>query len=72
MAEGALIALRDRRVAVTGANGFIGSAVCRALAAAGADVVGVEVALDHEAELRAAGVRLTWGPLTLRILYRVP
>lgn len=56
MAEGALIALRDRRVAVTGANGFIGSAVCRALAAAGADVVGVEVALDHEAELRAAGV----------------
>jgi nucleoside-diphosphate-sugar epimerase len=56
MAESAQIQLQDRRVAVTGANGFIGSAVCRALAAEGAEVVGIEVVPEHEAELRAAGV----------------
>jgi nucleoside-diphosphate-sugar epimerase len=56
VAAGTEIELRDRRVAVTGANGFIGRAVCRALASAGAQVVGVEVSDEHEAELRAAGV----------------
>ena len=56
MAESAQIQLQDRRVAVTGANGFIGSAICRALAAEGAEVVGIEVVPEHEAELRAAGV----------------
>jgi nucleoside-diphosphate-sugar epimerase len=50
------IELQGRRTAVTGANGFIGSAVCRALAAEGADVVGIEVFPEHEEELRAAGV----------------
>ena len=50
------IELQGRRVAVTGANGFIGSAICRALAAEGAEVVGIEVFPEHEAELRAAGV----------------
>jgi nucleoside-diphosphate-sugar epimerase len=50
------IELQGRRTAVTGANGFIGSAVCRALAAEGAEVVGVEVFPEHEEELRAAGV----------------
>ena len=50
------IEVNGRRVAVTGAGGFIGSAVCRALAAEGAEVVGIEVVPEHEAELRAAGV----------------
>lgn len=56
MNDEAPIEIQGRRAAVTGANGFIGSAVCRALAAEGADVVGVEVVPEHEAELRAAGV----------------
>jgi nucleoside-diphosphate-sugar epimerase len=43
-------------VAVTGANGFIGGATCRALAAEGAHVIGVEVSPEHEADLRASGV----------------
>jgi nucleoside-diphosphate-sugar epimerase len=54
--EGAPIELDGRRVAVTGANGFIGTAVCRKLAAAGASVVGIEVVPEHEEALRAAGV----------------
>lgn len=56
MSEGATIELQGRRVAVTGAAGFIGSAVCRLLAAAGASVVGIEVVPEHEERLRAAGV----------------
>ncbi len=56
MVEAEQIQLQGRRVAVTGANGFIGSAICRALAAEGAEVVGVEVLPEHEDELRAAGV----------------
>lgn len=56
MVEAEQIQLQGRRVAVTGANGFIGSAICRALAAEGAEVVGVEVFPEHEDELRAAGV----------------
>lgn len=56
MSEGATIELRGRRVAVTGAAGFIGSAVCRGLAAAGASVVGIEVVPEHEEQLRSAGV----------------
>jgi nucleoside-diphosphate-sugar epimerase len=54
--EGTAIEVEGRRAAVTGANGFIGSAICRRLAAAGADVVGVEVIPEHEEALRAAGV----------------
>ena len=56
MADAEQIELQGRRIAVTGASGFIGAAVCRALAAEGAEVVGVEVSSEHEAELRAAGV----------------
>jgi nucleoside-diphosphate-sugar epimerase len=56
VSEGNEIELEGRRVAVTGANGFIGSAVCRALAAEGAQVVGVEVFPEHERDLRDAGV----------------
>lgn len=56
MSDGTTIELAGRRVAVTGAAGFIGSAVCRELAAAGASVVGIEVAPEHGERLRAAGV----------------
>ena len=56
MAAGEEIELRHRRVAVTGANGFIGRAACRALAAEGADVIGVEISPHHEPALREAGV----------------
>jgi nucleoside-diphosphate-sugar epimerase len=56
MAEAERIQLQGRRVAVTGANGFIGTAICRELAREGAEVVGIEVVPEHEEELRAAGV----------------
>ena len=54
MADAEQIELQGRRVAVTGANGFIGAAVCRALAAEGAEVLGVEVSSEHEAECAPA------------------
>lgn len=50
------IELQGRRVAVTGAGGFIGGAVCRALSSEGASVIGIEVLPEQEEELRAAGV----------------
>jgi nucleoside-diphosphate-sugar epimerase len=55
VAEGTQIELRDRRVAVTGAGGFIGGATCRALADEGAEVIGVEVSESHESPLHEAG-----------------
>ena len=47
--------LRDRRVAVTGAGGFIGSAVCRRLADQGAFPVGIEVSAELAERAREAG-----------------
>jgi nucleoside-diphosphate-sugar epimerase len=43
--------IQGRKVAVTGAGGFIGAAVCRRLSAAGAEVIGLE--LDAAAAGRA-------------------
>lgn len=47
----------DQRVVVTGAGGFIGVALCVALAAEGAEVVGVEVDEHRRAAVEAAGAR---------------
>jgi nucleoside-diphosphate-sugar epimerase len=44
-----------RRVAVTGAAGFIGQALCRRLAAEGADVIGIDIAAELADRIRAAG-----------------
>jgi nucleoside-diphosphate-sugar epimerase len=50
-----MIELRDRRVAVTGAGGFIGSALCRRLASEGARPIGIEVAPEAAERAREAG-----------------
>jgi nucleoside-diphosphate-sugar epimerase len=47
--------VEGRRVAVTGAAGFIGSGVARALAAEGAQVVGIEVSSELAERVREAG-----------------
>lgn len=44
-----------RKVAVTGAGGFIGNAICRGLAAAGADVRGLEMNPETAERVRAVG-----------------
>jgi nucleoside-diphosphate-sugar epimerase len=44
-----------RKVAVTGAGGFIGNAVCRALAGEGANVRGLELDPDTAERVQAAG-----------------
>ena len=50
------VEIRGRRAAVTGAGGFIGSAVCRALLEAGAsEVIGIEVSKSLDERVRAAG-----------------
>jgi len=52
--------IEGRRAAVTGAGGFIGSAVCRRLAAVGAEVIGIELdpAAAERAEAAGAAPRL--------------
>ncbi len=50
-----MIELRDRPVAVTGAGGFIGSALCRRLVAEGARPVGIEVDAESAERAREAG-----------------
>jgi nucleoside-diphosphate-sugar epimerase len=49
------IEISGRRAAVTGAAGFIGSAVARALANEGAEVVGIEVSPEAAGRVEAAG-----------------
>ncbi len=47
--------LKARKVVVTGAGGFIGAAVCRRLAAEGAEVIGVELDAQSAERARRAG-----------------
>ncbi|HEX3148757.1 MAG TPA: NAD-dependent epimerase/dehydratase family protein [Gemmataceae bacterium] len=52
-----------RRVAVTGATGFIGYHLCRALTAAGADVTALVRAFSDTSRLTPLGVRCQMAPL---------
>jgi nucleoside-diphosphate-sugar epimerase len=49
------IDLSGRRVAVTGAAGFIGQALCRELAAEGYEVIGIDIASKLAGRIRDAG-----------------
>lgn len=61
------IEIRGRRAAVTGAGGFIGSAVCRALAEEGAaEVIGLEVSTELGERVRAAGAEPRVADVSVR------
>jgi len=51
------VELSGQTIAVTGAGGFIGGALCRRLAAEGARVVGVELRPDARSDVEASGAR---------------
>jgi nucleoside-diphosphate-sugar epimerase len=53
-----------RETAVTGAGGFIGNAVCRALAAEGASVTGIEIDSRAAVRVRAAGASFAEADVT--------
>jgi dihydroflavonol-4-reductase len=57
-----------RRVAVTGATGFIGHHLCVALTAAGADVTALVRAFSDTSRLKAMGVRCLVAPLDEPVL----
>jgi len=51
------VQLGGQTVAVTGAGGFIGNALCLRLAAEGAQVVGIDVRTERRADVEATGAR---------------
>jgi nucleoside-diphosphate-sugar epimerase len=55
-----------RKVAVTGAGGFIGNAICRALAAEGAEVRGLELNPETAQRVREAGAEFQACDITDR------
>jgi nucleoside-diphosphate-sugar epimerase len=55
MASDGKFGIDGKRVAVTGAGGFIGGAVTRRLIAGGAEVVGIDSAPDSAARIESAG-----------------
>jgi len=55
-----------RRVVVTGAGGFIGSAICRELVAEGAAVTGVEIDAAAEQRVRGSGAKFALADVTDR------
>src|SRR5690348_3621417 len=57
-----------RRVAVTGATGFIGHHLCGALTAAGADVTALVRAFSDTSRLTALGVHCQVAPLDEPVL----
>jgi nucleoside-diphosphate-sugar epimerase len=63
---GARARVAGRRVAVTGAGGFIGGAVCRSLAAAGAEVSGIDADPDAAQRIRGAGAAPAFADVTDR------
>src|SRR5947199_4548037 len=57
-----------RRVAVTGATGFLGHHLCAALTAAGAEVTALVRAFSDTSRLTALGVRCQVAPLDEPVL----
>ena len=69
-----LAALRGRSVLVTGARGFIGSALCRALLEAGAEVHGTtrgEIPQDVRAEFHAGVDKSFTGGVWRELMQRI-
>lgn len=56
--------IEGRRVAVTGAGGFIGNAVCRRLVAEGAEVTGIDLLPAAVEPVEAAGARAAIADIT--------
>jgi len=61
---GVEISLEGRRVAVTGAGGFIGNAVCVRLTGLGADVTGIDAAPDASEKIQASGAEPVTADIT--------
>ncbi len=59
-----MIDLAGRRVGVTGAGGFIGTALCARLAAAGAEVTGIELDSTRASSVAAAGAEFRQADVT--------